>query len=305
MSEMLYSGFQSVRKSLSLAVVVCGVSMSWPALSQVEAPLATLNNLSITSADLKADIDRLPPEARRAAATDAAVVQQTVANLLIRKAMAAEAEKMGLQNQPAFERQMSIVRDRLLSDAWLAKVDAEHTLPDAEVERLADLKYKAEAFSRFKEPGQIKVRHILLPKTEEGRAKASALLKQLKEGADFATLAKEHSTDPGSGSRGGDLGLVGRGRMVPPFEQAAFALAQPGDLSEVVESGFGYHIIRLDEKQPDRIAPFSEVKAGLKNEVITKAKNDARNAAAAGLFKAVKLSEQGIATFVEQSKTAP
>lgn len=305
MSEMLYSGFQSVRKSFSLAVVVCGVSMCWPALSQVEAPLATLNNLSITAADLKADLDRLPPEARRAAATDAAVVQQTVANLLIRKAMAAEAEKMGLQNQPAFERQMSMVRDRILSDAWLAKVDAEHTLPDAEVERLADLKYKAEAFSRFKEPGQIKVRHILLAKTEEGRAKATDLLKQLREGADFATLAKEHSTDPGSGSRGGDLGFVGRGRMVPAFEQAAFALAQPGDLSEVVESGFGYHIIRLDEKQSDRITPYSEVKAGLKNEVVTKAKNDARNAAAAGLFKAVKLSEQGIATFVEQSKTAP
>lgn len=283
---------------LGAALSLC----AWAA--QADTTLATLKSHKITADELRADFARMPPEAIRAAATDPAVVQQTAANLLIRKAMATEAEQMGLQNQPEFERQMRLVRDRLLSDAWLAKVDAENTLSDAEADRLTDLKYKAEAFSRFKQPGQIKVRHILQPKTPEGRAKAEELLKELKAGADFAELAKQHSTDPGSGSRGGDLGLVGRGRMVPEFDAAAFRLDKPGDLSDIIETGFGYHIIRLDEKQPDTIAPFSEVREGLKREVIAKARNDARNAAAAAMFQAVQWSEPAIAEFVERAKSA-
>lgn len=289
------------RKAL-IGVWVGAVVSTVSFTAHADAPLATLGNLKITAEDLNADLLRLPPEARRGAMSDPAAVQQAVSNLLIRRAMAAEAEKLGLQNKPEFDRQMRMVRDRILSDAWLAKVDAEHTLSDAELDRITQLKYQAEAFSRFKQPGQIKVRHILLPKTDEGRAKAEELLKKVKEGGDFAELAKLHSTDPGSGSRGGDLGFVARGAMVPAFDQAAFNLAKPGDLSDVVESGFGYHIIRLDEKQQDQIAPYAEVKEGLKNEVQNKAKNDARNAAAAELFKAVKLSEEGMAAFIEQAK---
>lgn len=290
-----------VRKAL-VGIGVCAVLSMCSFTVHADAPLATLGNLKITAEDLNADLLRLPPDARRAAASDPGAVQQAVSNLIIRKAMAAEAEKLGLQNRPEFDRQMRMVRDRILSDAWLAKVDAEHALSDTELDRLTQLKYQAEAFSRFKQPGQIKVRHILLPKTDEGRAKAEELLKKLKEGGDFAELAKLHSIDPGSGSRGGDLGFVARGAMVPAFDQAAFNLEKSGDLSEVVESGFGYHIIRLDEKQQDQIAPFSEVKEGLKIEVLNKAKNDARNTAAADFFKAVKLSEEGMTTFVEQAK---
>lgn len=297
------SDISSVRLSWGAAVLLSGLMLAHgPA--QADAPLATLNNHKITAEELSADLSRLPPESRRAAASDPAVVQQAVSNLLLRKAMAADAEKLGLDKQPEFERQMRLVRERVLSDAWLAKVDADNTLSDAEADRLTDLKYKAEAFSRFKQPGQIKVRHILQPKTPEGRAKAEELLKELKAGADFAELAKQHSTDPGSGSRGGDLGLVGRGRMVPAFDAAAFALDKPGELSDIIETGFGYHIIRLDEKQPDTIAPFAEVREGLKREVIAKARNDARNAAAAAMFQAVQLSEPAIAEFIERAKSA-
>lgn len=267
-------------------------------------PLATLNNSTITVGDLQADLLRLPAQARQSAVADAMTVQQAVTNLLVRKALAERAERGGLQKTPEYQAQLRLVQERLLSDAWLAKVDAESTLPDGEVHRLAQLKYQAEVFSRFKQPDQIKVRHILTSKDAEGKAQAEKLLRELKAGADFAKLAETNSKDPGSAARGGELGLVAPGKMVPDFEKAAFALKTPGDISDIVETGFGYHIIKLDENVPGKITPFMEVKDGLKNEVIRKIRNDARNAAAADLFKAVELNEANLTQLVESARSA-
>jgi parvulin-like peptidyl-prolyl isomerase len=86
--------------------------------------------------------------------------------------------------------------------------------------------------------------------TKQARAKAEDVLKRVKAGEDFAKLAKEFSTDPGSKEKGGDLGWFGHGQMVPEFEKAAFAM-QPGQVSDIVESQFGYHIIKVDEKKTE------------------------------------------------------
>jgi peptidyl-prolyl cis-trans isomerase D len=116
--------------------------------------------------------------------------------------------------------------------------------------------YELNKDERFAEPEQIRARHILVkvaPKANEeakapARKKADDLLAQLKAGGDFEALAKKNSDDPGSASKGGDLGFFPRGRMTPAFESAAFAL-EPGSLSEVVETPFGFHIIRLEERR--------------------------------------------------------
>lgn len=121
---------------------------------------------------------------------------------------------------------------------------------------------------------EIKAAHILIRVPEEAddetrtkrREFAQGLLQQLKEGADFATLAKANSDDSGTAKAGGDLGRFGRGIMVNSFENAAFAL-RPGQLSEVTDSPFGFHIIRVDEYTEAGVKPLvdaiEEVKAGL------------------------------------------
>jgi len=119
----------------------------------------------------------------------------------------------------------------------------------------------------FQQGERVRASHILIAVPENAdaaareaaRAKATEILNQVKGGADFAELAKQYSQDPGSGPRGGDLDYFERGQMVGPFEEAAFALA-PGQTSELVETRFGYHIIKVVDKQAARTIPLEEVR---------------------------------------------
>jgi peptidyl-prolyl cis-trans isomerase C len=120
---------------------------------------------------------------------------------------------------------------------------------------------------QFKEGESVRASHILIavPKgadaaaKAQARAKAEGVLKDVKAGKDFAALAKEHSADPGSAAQGGDLGFFQQGQMVGPFNDAAFSLA-PGAISDVVETDFGFHIIKVVEKKPGRTIPLDDVK---------------------------------------------
>ena len=149
-----------------------------------------------------------------------------------------------------------------------AKVAATMTVTDAQLHAA----YSA-SMDNFRMPERIHVRHILV--STEGKsdaekkalkAKADDILKQLKNGADFAELAKKDSDDKASGEKGGDLDWIVKGQMVPEFDNAAFAL-KPKDLSPVVASSFGYHIIQVLDKEPARVKPFDEVKASLADDL--------------------------------------
>ena len=103
----------------------------------------------------------------------------------------------------------------------------------------------------------------------EAQAIAQKLLDQLRAGADFAELARKSSEDPGSASQGGDLGCFGPGKMVPEFDDAAFAL-EPGALSDLVKTPFGYHVIRLSSKRESSVLPFAQVKERIRASVTDK-----------------------------------
>ena len=121
--------------------------------------------------------------------------------------------------------------------------------------------------SQYQTPGQVRASHILLRvdgDDEAVAARAAELAAEARAGADFAELARQHSEDETNAENGGDLGPLGRGRMVPEFENAAFALAA-GEISDPVRSPFGYHVINVTEKQEEVTQPFAEVRGAIEN----------------------------------------
>jgi len=153
----------------------------------------------------------------------------------------------------------------------------------------ADLeRYYNGNITQYQTPEEIRASHILL--NTEGqdeatvRAQAEDLLAQLEAGADFATLATTHSEDPGTADNGGDLDYFGRGRMVPEFETAAFAL-DVGQTSGIVQTQYGFHIVRVVDKKPATTQPFDEVSPQIE-DILKRQRADQQIAARATDFAA-------------------
>jgi peptidyl-prolyl cis-trans isomerase D len=147
------------------------------------------------------------------------------------------------------------------------KVAASINIPETDLRR----DYEANK-DHFRTPDRVKVRHILLKTTEKPpdelpkiRARIDDILKQLKGGADFAALAKKNSEDPGSAVKGGDLDWVTHGQTVANFEKTAFSL-KPKELSGVVQTEYGFHILQVMEKQDAKLKSFEEAKEELAKE---------------------------------------
>jgi peptidyl-prolyl cis-trans isomerase C len=179
----------------------------------------------------------------------------------------AEAFKQVLaQRQMTIEQLKSDARREMAITKLLqTEVDAKAAVTPAQVND-----FYAKNPNQFKQPERVRASHILISIPEgadaaakaQARSKAEQILKDVKSGKDFAALAKEHSQDPGSAIQGGDLGFFTQGQMVGPFNDTAFALA-PGATSDLVETQFGFHIIRVAEKEASRDVPLEEVRTRL------------------------------------------
>jgi peptidyl-prolyl cis-trans isomerase D len=148
-----------------------------------------------------------------------------------------------------------------------AKLEQSINPSDADLHRLYDSDRE-----RFRTPERVQVRHILLKTTgkspeEDVKIKATAedLLKQIKSGGDFAELARKNSEDPGSATKGGDLGWIARGQTVKPFEDTAFSL-KPKEISGLVKTEYGYHILQVLDHEQAHQRTFDEVRAQLSEE---------------------------------------
>jgi len=259
-------------------------------------PIARVNGITITRLEIDRAVkvmlaqskvqEPLPAELMQQA-REAALDQLTSAELLYQEASKVELKDLDKQiaekiaknrarfaSDAEFESALKGVdmtlkdmqdftrKDLIISSYIDKQFTAKITVSDAEAQKFYDDNLE----KYFKKPESARASHILIGVNEKASAedrkkakeKAEALLKRVKAGEDFAALAKSDSTCP-SASQGGDLGSFGRGQMVAPFETAAFAL-KPGEVSGVVETQFGYHIIKLTEKQEAGTEKFSDVK---------------------------------------------
>ena len=153
-------------------------------------------------------------------------------------------------------------RDAQLIVADQAKIGESIPIPDSQVQS-----YYNSHLDQYRTPERVHARHILLATASKSdadkakiKAKAEDLLKQLRSGADFGELAQKNSEDPGSASKGGDLGWVVRGQMVKEFEDTTFAL-KPKEISNVITTQYGFHIIQVLEKEPAHLRTLDEVKS--------------------------------------------
>ncbi|WP_223614116.1 MULTISPECIES: peptidylprolyl isomerase [Phyllobacterium] len=217
--------------------------------------LATINGDKITSKDvdqISADLDpqfaRLPDEQRRLAA---------LAAIIDIKALAAKAEAEKLDATPEFKARMQFLKDRALHNDFF-KQQVVDKITDADVRARYDKEMAA-----MPPQNEVRARHILVKTKEE----AEAIIKQLDGGASFEDVAKAKSTD-GSAAQGGDLGYFSAGQMVPEFEKAAMALDVGKYTKEPVQTQFGFHVIKLEDKRVQQPPAFDQVKDQVKSILI-------------------------------------
>ncbi|MEF2071424.1 peptidylprolyl isomerase [Consotaella aegiceratis] len=217
-------------------------------VAKVGADEITEQDLALATDELGSQFGQMPPDQQRLAILSA---------LIDIKALAQEAETAGLEKDPKVEAQIELLRDRALHNAYFEK-NGLNSVTDDEMKA----RYEKEV-AAMPATEEVHARHILVKTKEE----AEDIIKQLDGGADFAELASQKSTGP-TGPQGGDLGFFGPGQMVPEFEKAAFALEPGSYTEEPVQTQFGWHVIKVEEKREQQPPAFDEVKDQVRQVVL-------------------------------------
>jgi len=264
-----------VKKTISTIIAVSfvatiGVAQEKPAAAATK-PAATAadpivvaaGDVSIRQSEFENALKTLPAEYQQYAMGPGK--RQFAEDYLRMKMLAADGIKAGLDKTPDVVQQLNLMRENLVAQAQLKKIEAGITISDDDLKKV----YEANKG----EYEQVKAKHILIAfkgspaaqsgkpelTEEQAKAKAEDLRTQILAGASFDELAKKESDDTGSGAAGGELGDFGRGQMVPEFEKAAFD-AKVGDVTEPVRTQYGYHVIKVESHNH---TPFEQVKVTL------------------------------------------
>ena len=251
-----------------LAVLCTWVaSAAFGAEPRADDPVVAQNSsVKITRAEFEAELQRIPAEMRSELIASNKRVGDLLRQMLLRKTLAGQAKREKLDADPVNAARVSNEADRVLAQLRVAQVDeaagAEFEAKHAsQVARAREL-YLADR-DRYRAPEEISASHILFDtkkhSNDEARKLAADARARVLAGADFNVVAKEISEDPSAEQNSGRLGWFTRERMDAAFSRAAFALKQPGDVSEPVQSAFGWHVIRLDDRRAARVRPFEEV----------------------------------------------
>lgn len=233
--------------ALSLGSVSLSAAEPGDVVAKVGEAEITEADLAFAAKDLGQELQRFPPAQWRQLLLDAVVDMELLAQA---------ARQDGLDQDPDFQKQMEFLELQALRNAYLSQ-----KIGDAISDEDLQAAYDAE-FADFEGAEEVNARHILVKE----KAEAEELIKELDGGADFAELAREKSTGP-SGPNGGDLGFFGRGQMVPPFDEAVFALDPGTYTKEPVETQFGWHVIKLEGERKQEKPALEEVANGLRQQL--------------------------------------
>jgi peptidyl-prolyl cis-trans isomerase C len=251
---------------VALLVSVLG-SAALHAANEGDAVLIQRDGVTVTRADFLQLLDYAVPQEKRASVlADEKKVREMIADVFVIRTLATEARAKGLDKDPSVRFQIAMQSDQRLMKAALDAAVAQQSEPD--FEKLAREKYVANP-EQFTQPARVRASHILVSVgAERGRDEALKRAQEARRRAvegktPFEELALEFSDDPSVKTNAGDLGYFERGKMVKPFDEAAFALTEPGQVSEVVETQFGFHVIKLGERKPEHKLGYDEVKAEL------------------------------------------
>ena len=223
-------------------------------VATVAGEAITEADLAFAAEDLQQELAQMPPEDRKA-------FLLTV--LIDMKVMAKAARDAQMDQTDIFERRLAYLEERALRRAFFAEQIASKVTDEA-IQAAYD-----QMIAGFEPQEEVHARHILVATLED----AQAIKAELESGKPFEVLAMEKSTDPSAAQNGGDLGFFQRGQMVKPFEDAAFALNE-GEVSEPIESQFGWHVIRLEEKRQSAPPTLDQLRPQLQQQVMFQAFED-------------------------------
>lgn len=241
---------------LSVALLVA------PAVPADEHFMIRRGDVMITDEEFDARMSKIPEQDRAPFLADKKRLNDLLAFMLLRKQLAAEARANGFDEDPLVRARMQLAAEQELSEAWVDHyVDQ---APDADYAAMAR-EYWAKHGDQYMTEPSLDVTHLLVStkerSDEEARARAEELLAQVRDNPDqFDELVMAHSEDPSVSSNRGQFKNVKRGMMVRPFEQAAFALQEPGEISDLIKSPYGYHIVRLDQRHDAQPVTFEEAR---------------------------------------------
>ncbi|MCK5768895.1 peptidylprolyl isomerase [Algiphilus sp.] len=257
-----------------LSVLLAACSPETEAPSGGADPLASGSGVAVTADDLETELALMSDQERAKALGSAKALQSAITSVFYRRRMEDIASERGYLDDPTLQQRIARNREMIIANAVPEMYLAELEQPDFEAR--AREYYEANS-EEFRPPERIAASHIFwqAPSDDDKkrvREEAESVLEQLRNGAEFGALATEHSQD-GSRYARGELGTFKRGDMAPGFEEAAFALKEAGDISGIVESRFGLHIIKLDKRYPNAVPPFEEVRG----RIVQRLRNEFRH----------------------------
>jgi peptidyl-prolyl cis-trans isomerase C len=220
--------------------------------------LVTIDGEKITLNEFNNALDKIPMNMKMLVATESGK-RTYLDNFITKRLLLREAKKEKMDSDKEFLERLGEIRDQLLMESLLKKkLTLEGKVTDEDLKQ-----YYASHKEEFKKEGEINTRHILL-KTED---EAKQILVRLQKGEDFIELAKRYSIDPNAKASGGEIGFHPRGSLLPEYEAQALKLKKIGQISGIVKTKFGYHIIQLEGIKPSAYVPFDEVKEFAKQQM--------------------------------------